>query len=89
MAKIDALFRYLKQNGGSDLHLAAGLEPRIRHHGQLKPVPDWAVLTDASLRALLREIHHFSRSNPEAFRLEMSDDLAGVAGGHGVGLYDR
>src|SRR5262249_11742454 len=56
MAKIDALFHYLKKNGGSDLHLAAGLEPRIRHHGQLKAVPDWAVLTDASLRALLREI---------------------------------
>ena len=56
MAKIDALFHYLKNQGGSDLHLAAGLEPRIRHHGELKAVPDWAVLTDAALRALLREI---------------------------------
>src|SRR5215471_17505656 len=56
MAKIDALFHYLKSQGGSDLHLASGLEPRIRHHGELKTVPDWPALTDATLRALLREI---------------------------------
>jgi twitching motility protein PilT len=56
MARIDDLFRYLKSQGGSDLHLAAGLEPRIRKHGQLEPVPEWRPLTDGALRELLREI---------------------------------
>ena len=30
MARIDQLFHYMKGQGGSDLHLATGLEPRIR-----------------------------------------------------------
>jgi twitching motility protein PilT len=56
MAEIDRLFRYLKENQGSDLHLAAGLEPRIRVHGSLQPVEGWPRLTDESLRGLLREM---------------------------------
>ena len=56
MARIDELFRYLKNQSGSDLHLCAGLEPRIRLHGELVRVENWPVLTDASLRELLREI---------------------------------
>jgi twitching motility protein PilT len=56
MAKIDELFHYLKNRGGSDLHIVAGLEPRIRQHGELRSVEGWPVQTDESLRALLREI---------------------------------
>jgi twitching motility protein PilT len=56
MARIDELFRYLKQNGGSDLHLVAGLEPRIRRYGHLEAVPGWPVQDDRQLRALLQEI---------------------------------
>jgi twitching motility protein PilT len=36
MARLDELFRYLKDHKGSDLHLGAGLEPRIRCHGDLR-----------------------------------------------------
>ncbi len=56
MARIDELFYYLKDHKGSDLHLAAGLEPRIRVHGVLEPVAGWPVLTNAALLDLLREI---------------------------------
>ena len=56
MAQIDELLRHMKDNGGSDLHLAAGLEPRIRSHGSLEPVPSWSVQSDESLRKLIREI---------------------------------
>jgi len=56
MAKIHQLFRYLKDQGGSDLHLAAGLAPRIRKHGELEAVANWPVFTDSSLLDLLREI---------------------------------
>ena len=56
MARIDALFRYLKDNGGSDLHMAAGMAPHVRQHGTVKPIPGWDVYTDVALRADLKEI---------------------------------
>jgi twitching motility protein PilT len=56
MARIDELFHYLKDNKGSDLHMAAGLEPRIRVHGSLVPVAGWPVLSHDELLSLLREI---------------------------------
>ncbi len=56
MARLDELLRYLKDKSGSDLHLAAGLEPRIRRHGALEPVEKWTALTDAALQELLREV---------------------------------
>src|SRR5437868_3003768 len=81
MARIDDLFRHLKQHSGSDLHLAAGLAPRIRRHGGLEAVPGWDVLDDAALRALLREIasdkqwQHYER----ALDLDFAYGLDGVA----------
>jgi twitching motility protein PilT len=56
MAAIDALLVALKERSGSDLHLAAGTPPRLRVKGNLDPIEGQALLTDASLRALLREI---------------------------------
>jgi twitching motility protein PilT len=56
MARLDELLRYLKTKGGSDLHLAAGLEPRIRVHGGLEPVEAWQPLGDDELRGLMREL---------------------------------
>jgi twitching motility protein PilT len=56
MARLDELLRTLRQNGGSDLHLAAGLEPRIRVHGGLDAVPGWSVLSHDELRGMMREL---------------------------------
>ncbi|MCP5043239.1 MAG: type IV pilus twitching motility protein PilT [bacterium] len=56
MAQLDQLLNYLKDNGGSDLHIAAGLEPRIRVHGELTPVGGWSPLGSEDVRKLLREI---------------------------------
>ncbi|HTF35645.1 MAG TPA: type IV pilus twitching motility protein PilT [Myxococcota bacterium] len=56
MARLDDLLRVLKAESGSDLHLAAGLEPRIRVHGELRPVAGWSTLTDRDVRELLREL---------------------------------
>jgi twitching motility protein PilT len=56
MARIDELFHYLQDHKGSDLHLAAGMEPRIRVHGSLEPVRGWSVLSNHALLSLLREI---------------------------------
>ena len=56
MARIDQLLRYVKEQEGSDLHLAAGLRPHIRKLGQLDGIPNWQAFTDSSLRELLREV---------------------------------
>ena len=56
MPRIDELFHYLRDHKGSDLHLAAGLEPRIRLHGSLEAVDGWPVLTHEAILSLLREI---------------------------------
>lgn len=54
MKSIDDLLHYLKQQEGSDLHLVAGLKPRVRAHGSLDPVPGAPPLTDEGVRALMR-----------------------------------
>ena len=56
MAAIDALLVALKERKGSDLHLAAGITPRLRVKGNLDPIEGKGPLDDAALRALLREI---------------------------------
>ncbi len=54
MSNIGDLFVYLCREGGSDLHLSAGLSPRVRLHGELFDVPGWPALADATLRGMLR-----------------------------------
>ncbi len=56
MARLHELFHYVQDRGGSDLHLVANLEPRIRRRGHLEAVEGWSTLGDGELRSLLREI---------------------------------
>ncbi|MEE8408565.1 MAG: PilT/PilU family type 4a pilus ATPase, partial [Myxococcota bacterium] len=56
MARIDQLLRLLIEKGASDLHLVAGLEPRIRRKGSLQPVSGWKPLSRDGVRELLEEI---------------------------------
>ncbi|HVP28254.1 MAG TPA: type IV pilus twitching motility protein PilT [Myxococcota bacterium] len=56
MARLDELLSGLKTSNASDLHLAAGLVPRMRIRGELRDVDGWDVLSDGGLRELLREI---------------------------------
>ena len=55
MGRMEDLLRQLREDKGSDLHLAAGQPPRMRKKGSLEAITN-APLTDAALRALLREI---------------------------------
>lgn len=70
MAQIDALFRYLVENRGSDLHLSEGQFPKVRVHGSVVPIPDQPVLEGQSFHDLLAEI-----CDPKAFQkyLETGD----------------
>jgi len=57
MPRLDELFKLLKARSGSDLHLAAGLEPRLRVHGALEAAGDeWPELSHQELIGLLREL---------------------------------
>lgn len=81
MPRIDELLRHLKEAGGSDLHLAAGLEPRIRARGELRAVDGWAVLSDEELRRLLAELaaeRHW-RQYTETNDADFAYGLEGVA----------
>ena len=56
MAQLDQLLSYLKENDCSDLHLAAGLEPRVRAKGSLRTLEGRQPLSDAELREMLEEL---------------------------------
>jgi twitching motility protein PilT len=81
MPRLHELFHYLRDNKGSDLHLAAGLEPRIRVHGSLEPVAGWPVLTHEALLEILREITSEEdwASYMESGDLDFAYGLPGVA----------
>ena len=55
MAKIDAFFKLLHEQGGSDLHLASGSPPILRIRGNLQRVK-YNVLENDELKAMLYEI---------------------------------
>ncbi len=50
------LLSALVEQGGSDLHLAAGCKPLIRVHGALAPVADWEQLDADQVAGLIRDM---------------------------------
>ena len=55
MAKIDAFFKLMNEQGASDLHLASGLPPALRVRGEIERVK-YKVLDSDDLRGMLYEI---------------------------------
>ncbi len=55
MAKIDAFFKLLHEQGGSDLHLASGSPPILRIRGTLQRIK-YKILENDELKAMLYEI---------------------------------
>jgi twitching motility protein PilT len=55
MAKIDAFFKLMNDQGASDLHLAAGLPPSLRIRGDIERVK-YKVLDNDALRSMVYEI---------------------------------
>ncbi|HXO21683.1 MAG TPA: PilT/PilU family type 4a pilus ATPase [Thermoanaerobaculia bacterium] len=79
MARLHELFQQLRDGGGSDLHLATGLAPRIRVHGELAPLAGRPALANDELLALLREL--VSEEQWQEYRRSGDLDFAyGVAG---------
>lgn len=55
MAKIDAFFKLMHDQGASDLHLNAGQPPALRIDGQIERVK-YKVLDNNTLKGMLYEI---------------------------------
>ncbi len=55
MAKIDAFFKLMHEQGASDLHLISGQPPALRLRGDLERVK-YKVLESDELKAMLYEI---------------------------------
>lgn len=55
MAKIDALFKLMKQQGASDLHLSSGAPPILRLHGEMERL-NYPPLSHEQTKALIYEI---------------------------------
>ncbi len=95
MAKIDALFKLMKQQGASDLHISSGAPPILRLHGEMQQL-NYPPLTNDQAKALLFEMLDseqrkqfeetrdldFAYSLPEVarFRGNILDTHRGIAG---------
>ena len=55
MAKIDAFFKLMNEQGASDLHLVSGQPPMLRITGEIERVK-YKVLDNDDLRGMLYEI---------------------------------
>ncbi len=55
MAKIDAFFKLMNDQGASDLHLAAGQQPALRIRGEIERVK-YKALSNDDLRGMIYEI---------------------------------
>lgn len=81
MPRLHQLLRTTGEQGGSDLHLVAGLEPRIRKHGALEPLAGEPALSAEALSEILSEgvaadaWHEYQRTGD----LDFAIAVAGVA----------
>ena len=80
MAKIDGLFKMMKQQGASDLHISSGSPPILRQHGEMEKL-NFPPLTNDQAKALLFEIlNQEQRTQFEETRdLDFAYELAGIA----------
>ncbi|MBN2284204.1 MAG: type IV pilus twitching motility protein PilT [Deltaproteobacteria bacterium] len=80
MAKIDAFFKLMNEQGASDLHLVAGQQPVIRLRGDLERVR-YDELTNDDLRAMLYEItpEHKIKQFEETGDIDFAYEVPGLA----------
>jgi twitching motility protein PilT len=80
MAKIDAFFKLMHEQGASDLHLVAGQPPALRIRGEVERVK-YKVLTSDDLRAMLYEItpEHKIKVFEETGDIDFGYEIPGLA----------
>ncbi|MCZ6507184.1 MAG: type IV pilus twitching motility protein PilT [Acidobacteria bacterium] len=83
MARVHQLFRRVVDLGASDLHIAAGLQPRLRLAGLLQPVEGWSKLDAREIRRIMQEIV----SEEQWQRFEETGDLDFAYSLEGLGRF--
>jgi twitching motility protein PilT len=80
MARIDAFFKLMHEQGASDLHLVSGQQPALRIRGDMERIK-YKVLESDDLRAMIYEITPEDRikSFEETGDLDFGYELPGVA----------
>ena len=80
MAKIDAFFKLMNEEGASDLHLVAGERPMLRITGDIERVK-YKVLNNDDLRPMLYEItpEHKIKQFEETGDVDFGYEVAGLA----------
>jgi twitching motility protein PilT len=80
MARIDAFFKLMHEQGASDLHLVSGQQPALRIRGDMERIK-YKVLESDDLRAMLYEItpEDKIKSFEETGDLDFGYELPGVA----------
>ncbi|MCK9363977.1 MAG: type IV pilus twitching motility protein PilT [Syntrophales bacterium] len=80
MAKIDAFFQLMHDEGASDLHLVTGQQPAIRIRGDIERVK-YDVLTNDGLKAMLYEIapEHKVKQFEETGDVDFAYEIPGLA----------
>jgi twitching motility protein PilT len=80
MAKIDAFFKLMNEQGASDLHLVSGQPPALRIRGDMERVK-YKVLDDDELKSMLYEIapEHKVKIFEETGDVDFGYDVLGIA----------
>jgi twitching motility protein PilT len=80
MAKIDAFFKLMNEQGASDLHLASGQPPALRIRGDIERIK-YKVLNNDDLRAMLYEIapEHKVKVFEETGDIDFAYEIPGLA----------
>ena len=80
MAKIDAFFKLMNEQGASDLHLVAGQPPALRIMGEMERVK-YKVLDNDELKVMLYEIapEHKVKEFEETGDIDFGYDVLGIA----------
>lgn len=72
--KLGELLRLLVSNQGSDLHITTNTPPRMRIHGDLKALPDYAILTATDTKAYAYSV--MSDKQKQLFEAKHEMDLS-------------
>jgi twitching motility protein PilT len=81
MPKLDELFRYVKSQKASDLHMLESEPPKVRIDGELRAIPNHPVLTEETLLEYMTEICRADlfKKYEEKGDLDFAYGLEGVA----------
>ena len=83
MMNIQDLIKLAKDKKGSDLHLVAGVPPMLRIDGELKPFPEFGIMTGEDIERLFHQVA--STHLRELLKSELEVDFAHELPGGGRG----